>query len=46
MKYKYTHWLKMNIDTIEKVWIRLKEFKEKYNCNMEVFYKETNLVIK
>lgn len=46
MKYKYTHWLKMNNNMIEKVWIRLKEFKEKYNCNMEVFYKETNFISK
>lgn len=43
---KYTHWLKIENDMIEQVWIRLKEYKEKYDCNMEVFYKDTNLINK
>lgn len=43
---KYTHWLKIEDDMIEQVWIRLKEYKDKYECNMEVFYKDTNLINK
>lgn len=46
MKYKYTHWLKIEDDMIKKVWTRLKEYREKYNCNMAVFYKETNFISK
>lgn len=46
MKYKYTHWLKIEDDMIKKVWTRLKEYREKYNCNMSVFYKATNFISK
>lgn len=45
-KYKHTYWLKIEDDTIEKVWINLKEYKEKHKCNMEVFYRETNFINK
>jgi len=45
MKYKYTHWLKIEFlneteDGIE--WNNLKEYKEKYDCNMEVYYYPSN----
>ena len=46
MKYKYTHWLKIEDDMVKKVWIRLKEYKNRYDCSMQVFYKETNLISK
>lgn len=46
MKYKYTHWLKIEDDMVKKVWIRLKEYKNRYDCSMQVFYKETNFISK
>lgn len=46
MKYKYTHWLKIENDMVEDVWIKLREYKQKYSCNMEVFYRETNFIDK
>lgn len=46
MKYKYTHWLKIEDDMVKKVWIRLKEYKKMYDCNMNVFYKDGNCISK
>lgn len=45
-KYKFTHWLKIEDDMVEKVWKNLKKYKEKYDCNIEVFYRETNFINK
>ena len=44
-KYKYVHWLKIDSsnETKEgKEWSNLKEYKEKYDCNMNVFYYDYN----
>ena len=45
-KFKYTHWLKMEDDMIEQTWINLKEYKEKYDCNIEVYYRDTSFINK
>lgn len=45
-KFKYTHWLKMENDMIEQTWINLKEYKEKYDCNIEVYYRDTSFINK
>lgn len=40
-KFKYVHWLKIDLrnETKEgKEWLNLKEYKDKYDCNMTVFY--------
>ena len=45
MKYKYTYWLKIDFSNETKTgieWKNLKEYKEKYNCSMEVFYYPSN----
>ena len=45
MKYKYTHWLKIDLFNETKTgieWKNLKEYKEKYSCNMEVYYYTNN----
>lgn len=45
MKYKYTYWLKIDFSNETETgieWKNLKEFKEKYDCNMEVFYYASN----
>lgn len=45
MKYKYTHWLKIDFYNETKTgieWKNLKEYKEKYDCNMEVYYYMSN----
>lgn len=44
-KYKYVHWLKINLsnETSDgKEWNNLKEYKDKYDCNMNVFYYDNN----
>jgi len=44
-KYKYVHWLKMDLsnETSDgKEWKNLKEYKDKYDCNMYVFYYDNN----
>jgi len=44
-KYKYVHWLKIDLsnETREgREWSILKEYKEKYDCNMTVFYYDNN----
>lgn len=44
-KYKYVHWLKINLlNEISdgKEWNNLKEYKDKYDCNMNVFYYDNN----
>lgn len=45
-KFKYTYWLKMEDDMIEQAWINLKEYKEKYDCNIEVYYRDTSFINK
>lgn len=45
-KYEYTYWLKMEDDLVEEAWVNLKEYKEKYDCNMEIFYRETSCLYK
>lgn len=45
MKYKYTHWLKIDLSNeTEKgiEWNNLKTYKENYDCNIEVYYYESN----
>lgn len=40
-KYKYVHWLKIDLSNETKdgkEWSNLKEYKEKYDCNMNVYY--------
>lgn len=44
-KFKYVHWLKidsMNETQEGKEWLNLKEYKDKYDCNMTVFYYNNN----
>ncbi len=38
----YTHWLRMNIANELSQWQALKEYKEKYDCSMTVFYYDYN----
>lgn len=38
----YTHWLRMNIANELSQWQALKEYKEKYDCSMTVFYYDFN----
>ena len=38
----YTHWLRMNIANELSQWQALKEYKEKYDCSMTVFYYDHN----
>lgn len=38
----YTHWLRMNIANELPQWQALKEYKEKYDCSMTVFYYDYN----
>lgn len=45
-EYKHTYWLKMEDDMTEKAWTNLKEYKEKYDCNIEVFYRLSNFINK
>lgn len=45
-KYKYTHWLKIENDMVIDVWKNIKEYEEKYDCNIEIFYRRTNLINK
>ncbi len=45
-KYKHTHWLKIEDDMVKAVWKNIKEYKEKYDCNMEIFYRDTNIINK
>lgn len=48
MNYKYTHWLKIDFsnETIEGIeWRNLQEYKEKYPCNMEIYYYASNPLI-
>lgn len=41
-RFKYTHWLKIN-PKVEKIqWGKLKEYNDKYDCSMTVFYYDYN----
>lgn len=41
-KYKYIYWLKIDFFNENENWNNLKKFKEKYDCNMQVYYYDSN----
>lgn len=41
-RFKYTHWLRFNSFDEKKQWQNLKEYKDKYDCYMTVFYYDYN----
>jgi len=48
-KYKYVHWLKIDLTNETKdgkEWLNLKRYKEKYDCNMTVFYYNNSFIDK
>lgn len=48
-KFKYVYWLKINSSNETKdgkEWLNLKKYKEKYDCNITVFYYDNSFVDK
>lgn len=48
-KFKYVHWLKIDLSNETKdgkEWRNLKEYKDKYDCNMTVFYYNNSFIDK